>query len=59
MTKQDHTTTTTEAIRSVGVAASASGLAEARSRAYAAVSAIRFAGSQHRTDIAFRALGAT
>jgi phosphoribosylamine--glycine ligase len=42
--------------RVLGVAASASDLAAARSRAYAAVSAIRFAGSQHRTDIAFRAL---
>jgi phosphoribosylamine---glycine ligase len=42
--------------RVLGVAASAGDLAEARSRAYAAVSAIRFAGSQHRTDIAFRAL---
>lgn len=44
--------------RVLGVAASAHDLAEARTRAYAAVSAIRFDGSQHRTDIAFRALGA-
>jgi phosphoribosylamine--glycine ligase len=44
--------------RVLGVAASAASLAEARSRAYAAVSAIRFAGSQHRSDIAYRALGA-
>jgi phosphoribosylamine---glycine ligase len=43
--------------RVLGVAASATDLAEARSRAYSAVSAIRFAGVQHRTDIAFRALG--
>jgi phosphoribosylamine--glycine ligase len=43
--------------RVLGVAASGPGLAQARSRAYAAVSAIRFAGSQHRSDIAFRALG--
>jgi phosphoribosylamine---glycine ligase len=42
--------------RVLGVAASAPDLAGARSRAYSAVSAIRFAGSQHRTDIAFRAL---
>jgi phosphoribosylamine--glycine ligase len=45
--------------RVLGVAASATELKEARARAYAAVSAIRFEGSQHRTDIAFRALGAT
>jgi phosphoribosylamine---glycine ligase len=45
--------------RVLGVAASAADLAEARARAYATVSAIRFAGSQHRTDIAFRALPAT
>jgi phosphoribosylamine--glycine ligase len=45
--------------RVLGVAASAPVLPEARARAYRAVSAIRFAGSQHRTDIAFRALGAS
>jgi phosphoribosylamine---glycine ligase len=45
--------------RVLGVAASAPVLAEARSRAYRAVSAIHFAGSQHRSDIAFRALGAS
>lgn len=43
--------------RVLGVAASAGELAEARARAYAAVAAIRFEGSQHRADIAFRALG--
>jgi phosphoribosylamine---glycine ligase len=45
--------------RVLGIAASAPSLADARSRAYAAVSVIRFSGSQHRTDIAYRALGAS
>jgi len=45
--------------RVLGVAARANSLAVARARAYDAVGAIHFEGMQHRSDIAYRALGAS
>jgi len=45
--------------RVLGVTASAESLSAARTRAYDAVSVIHFEGMQHRSDIAYRALGAS
>ncbi|CAN5235505.1 phosphoribosylamine--glycine ligase [soil metagenome] len=56
-TKVDHGNVVTSGGRVLTVTAHAPSLAEAREKAYAAASSIRFRGMQLRRDIGFRALG--
>jgi phosphoribosylamine--glycine ligase len=58
-TRRDADHVVTAGGRVLGVAARAESLKTARDRAYEAVGAVRFSGMQHRTDIAYRALGAS